>query len=123
MNINVKKSIDLNIEKLGLSVNKLIDQFNNKKYKNLQKNIVKFKKITDKVLALFFKIVKNEKNLIPNTLNDAKKYTIFIIDIVKKLCNKRMFIIISSKYHTMFNDIMELFERLNKDISFCTDYL
>ena len=49
MNVNIKKSIDLNIEKLNLSTNKLIKQFNNKTYTNLQHNIVNFKTLTDKI--------------------------------------------------------------------------
>ena len=118
MNVNIKKSIDLNVEKLNLSTNKLIKQFNNKTYTNLQHNIVNFKTLTDKILDMFYKIIHTEKNLEPNTLNDTKKYTIFIIDIVKKLCNKKMFMIISAKYHSVFDNIRLAFERLNKDVDF-----
>ena len=78
MNVNIKKSIDLNIEKLNLSTNKLIKQFNNKTYTNLQHNIVNFKTLTDKILDMFYKIIHTEKNLEPNTLNDTKKYYNFL---------------------------------------------
>jgi len=120
MDEKIKHNLNITIEKINILIDKIMNQYVKKHFDDLSILITNFKTTLIKIRNIIYKIIHNYKNLLPNILNETEKYTLSIINIVKKLCNKDMFTNIPKEYsyEEICTNILDSFNILYKDIKF-----